>query len=187
MKIDQIFKRCLEISMKKRQDYTTNPNVNHHENFERSAELVSWFKHDIDKPYAVLIGTKLARLATLLSTDHAPNYEPIEDTFIDLTNYCALWAERRILEIPIPKNDNQISIPKGLLNSPPVTETHKYTQTRQPNIMTPPSNQIPTELEYLQKRSKGAASQIINLSAELTTDDLRMVRDWFVAATWDIG
>jgi hypothetical protein len=78
--------------MSKRHDYSSDHD--NHENFKRSAELASWFASDKDKPYTVLIGTKLARLATLL--DHKePNNESIDDTFLDLINYCALWMERR--------------------------------------------------------------------------------------------
>ena len=92
MTIQEIFKKCQKITLSKRHDYTSSDD--NHENFKRSAELASWFKSDQDKAYAVLIGTKLARLATLLDNKE-PNNESIEDTFLDLTNYCALFAERR--------------------------------------------------------------------------------------------
>lgn len=62
------------------------------ENFDRSSWLASWFKNDIDKTFAVLIGVKLARLATLLGKVSKPNNESIADTFLDLANYCTLWA-----------------------------------------------------------------------------------------------
>ena len=73
--------------MSKRHDYTSSNDT--HENFKRSAEISSWFKNEQDKSYAVLIGTKLARLGSLLGS-LLPNNESIEDTFIDLINYCAL-------------------------------------------------------------------------------------------------
>lgn len=95
MKIQEIYRKCLKITMSKRQDYTTNPSEDNHENFKRSAEISSWFKDEQDKPYAILIGTKLARLGALLSSEREPNNESIDDTFIDLVNYCALWMERR--------------------------------------------------------------------------------------------
>lgn len=95
MKIPEIFKKCEAITMSKRQDYTTNPDVDNHENFKRSAELSSWFKSDADKAYVILIGTKLARLAALLSSEREPNNESVADTFEDLINYCALWYERK--------------------------------------------------------------------------------------------
>ena len=98
MKLDQIFNKCLKLLLSKRQDYTASHD--NHENFKRSAELSSWFKDDTDKAYVILIGTKLARLASLLSSNTKnPNYESINDTFEDLINYCALWYERRSEEI----------------------------------------------------------------------------------------
>lgn len=94
MKIDKIFEKCLSLTMKKRQDYTSKPEVDSHENFKRSAEIASWFINKDDKPYAVLIATKLSRLATLLSGDKDPQNESVADSFEDLINYCALWYER---------------------------------------------------------------------------------------------
>lgn len=95
MTVQEIFKKALKITMSKRQDYTTNAAVDNHENFKRSAEISSWFTDEQDKPYAILIGTKLARLGALLSSKREPNNESIEDSFVDLVNYCALWMERR--------------------------------------------------------------------------------------------
>lgn len=97
MKLDQIFDTCLELSLSKRQDYTASHD--NHENFKRSAELSSWFKDDTDKAYVILIGTKLARLASLLNSNKQPNNESINDSFEDLINYCALWYERKSEEV----------------------------------------------------------------------------------------
>ena len=93
--MEQIYERALEISMSMRRDYTTNSKIDNHENFKHSAELISWFNHDSDRAYVALIGTKLARLSALLSDERIPNNESVEDTFIDLINYSALWMERR--------------------------------------------------------------------------------------------
>lgn len=95
MKINEIFEKCLKVTTSKRQDYTSNPEFDAHENFKRSSLIASWFKNNDDKSYAVLIGTKLARLGSLLSTNKEPNNESIDDSFEDLINYCALWYERR--------------------------------------------------------------------------------------------
>lgn len=92
MTIQEIFKKCQKISLSKRHDYSSEHD--HHENFKRSTEISSWFKSNQDKAYAVLVATKLARLANLLDNKE-PNNESIEDTFVDLVNYCALWMERR--------------------------------------------------------------------------------------------
>jgi hypothetical protein len=78
-----------KILLSKRHDYTSGDIW---ENFHRSAAIAEWFGIDRDKAYVILIGTKLARLATLLSNDKYPLNESIEDSFRDLTNYCALWA-----------------------------------------------------------------------------------------------
>jgi len=37
-----------------------------------------------------LMGTKMARLKQLLNSKEAPNYESIDDTILDLANYCFL-------------------------------------------------------------------------------------------------
>lgn len=88
----QLLQRMKEIHEKKNADYS---NIRFFENFERSAELASWFNNSIDKSFVTLIGTKLARLATLLNKEGAPNNESIDDSFLDLTVYCGLWASYR--------------------------------------------------------------------------------------------
>lgn len=67
MTIEQIFTRCLNLTMSKRHDYTSTKD--NHENFKKSAEIASWFINNEDKPYAILIGTKLARLGSLLQDE----------------------------------------------------------------------------------------------------------------------
>jgi hypothetical protein len=78
------------IHEKKNKDYSAQNKP--FENFERSAELMSWFNNDRDKAYISLIGTKLARLATLLNSENSPQNEPIEDSFLDFCTYAILWA-----------------------------------------------------------------------------------------------
>ena len=95
MNINEIFDHCLKLTMSKRHDYTST--IDNHENFKRSAQLGEWFKNSNDKPYVILIGVKLARLASLLDAKQ-PKHESIEDSFLDLINYCALWMERRTIE-----------------------------------------------------------------------------------------
>ena len=94
LSIDQIFEKCMTVTMSKRHDYTSGTDA--HENFKHSTELISWFYNDNDTAYVALIATKLTRLASLLNENKTPNNESIQDTFIDLINYCALWAERRL-------------------------------------------------------------------------------------------
>jgi hypothetical protein len=77
------------IHLKKNQDYA-NAN-NPFSNFERSAELISWFSNPNDKSFVALIGTKLARIAEL-SDGRTPNNESLDDSFLDLLTYVGLWA-----------------------------------------------------------------------------------------------
>lgn len=78
------------IHIRKNQDYAAPDKQ--FENFTRSAELITWFNRAEDIAFVALIGTKLARLSTLLNSGSEPNNESIEDTFLDLTTYCGLWA-----------------------------------------------------------------------------------------------
>lgn len=96
MKAKDILVNASAIMDAKGPDYTSNPSLNQHENFERAAIIASWFSQDRDKPYAILIGVKIARLASLLSSGRKPNNEPLLDTFIDLVNYSALWGSAAI-------------------------------------------------------------------------------------------
>lgn len=85
----KLLEKMREIHSKKRDDYAS---VGFYENFTRQAEIISWFKADIDKAFASLIGVKLARLATLLATTRDPNFESVDDTFLDLATYAGLWG-----------------------------------------------------------------------------------------------
>lgn len=78
------------IQEKKRNDYTSS--TDHYENFKRAALVSGWFTDDTDKVFVTLITTKLARLASLLDSNKVPSNESIEDSFLDLTTYCALWS-----------------------------------------------------------------------------------------------
>jgi len=86
----EILKDIQAIHEKKNRDYAA---VGHpFENFERSGHIANWFSGTVDKSFTVLIGTKLARLATLLDSDNPPNNESIDDSFLDLATYCILWG-----------------------------------------------------------------------------------------------
>lgn len=95
----EMLKRAEAIHLKKNQDYTTNRDINPYENFDRSNIIASWFPDDF-KSFAVLIGTKLARLAALLTKKRQPNNESLDDSFLDLVVYCILfycfWKERTV-------------------------------------------------------------------------------------------
>ena len=86
---EEILHRSLEIHKKKREDYTTRPDVDPHENFTRANEIISWFPPEY-KSFASHIGTKLARLGSLLQDGRKPNNESLDDSFLDLVTYCGL-------------------------------------------------------------------------------------------------
>jgi hypothetical protein len=95
MKAEAILEQGRKLLKTKGEDYTEDRDKNQFQNFDRSNLVASWFKNDDDKSFAVLIGVKLARLASLLSSDKDPNNESIQDSFVDLVNYAALWAAYR--------------------------------------------------------------------------------------------
>jgi hypothetical protein len=92
MKAKEILERAMSLLVSKGQDYTSDVKTSQFENFERAALISSWFIRDEDKVYATLIGIKLARLASLLNKRVNPNHETTDDTFVDGSNYFALWA-----------------------------------------------------------------------------------------------
>ncbi|SRR6266568_7199871 len=105
-----ILENIKAIHEKKNKDYSAEGKA--FENFERSAELISWFTNSRDQAYIGLIGTKLARLATLLNSKQSPLNESIEDSFLDLCTYCILWAasfEYQKFQVNIMKNPLQKS------------------------------------------------------------------------------
>lgn len=89
-----LFDKCKDILVSKGHDYSQERDG--HSNFKYSSFIAEAFPVKY-KSYAVLIGTKLARISTLLQKKEAKN-ESIEDSFIDLINYVALMYERYRLE-----------------------------------------------------------------------------------------
>lgn len=88
----ELLKQMEDIHSRKNYDYAQVNNP--FSNFERAGALASWFANPYDKAFVILIGVKLARLAEL-SNGKIPNNENINDTHIDLANYCTLWAAYR--------------------------------------------------------------------------------------------
>ncbi len=87
------------IHIKKNQDYAQDSNP--YSNFEIAGDLAKPFTNPVDIAFATLIGVKIARLQVLLTSDRPPNNESIDDTFLDLATYTALWASYRpYLESP---------------------------------------------------------------------------------------
>lgn len=85
----EILEKSKAIHSKKAADYTTDVEVNPHENFTRASEIASWFPNEYSA-HSALIGTKLARLGALLSSKKEAQNEPIDDTFLDLLTYVGL-------------------------------------------------------------------------------------------------
>jgi len=74
----------------KSHDYADDSNV--FSNFEYAANVA---EVTVDQVFLVLIGVKIARLQQLLKGKE-PKNESLNDTFLDLTNYCAIWSSRNI-------------------------------------------------------------------------------------------
>jgi len=87
-----ILENISQIHDKKSEDYSSS---GPYENFERAAVIASWFDDPVDKVFAVLIGVKLARLATLHNKKGQPNNESVLDSHTDLSTYCVIWEARR--------------------------------------------------------------------------------------------
>lgn len=88
----ELLEQSKAIHLKKNADYASDNNP--FSNFERSAELISWFKNNKDKGFVALIATKFARLAEL-GDGRVPNNESVDDSFLDLLTYVGLWAAYR--------------------------------------------------------------------------------------------
>lgn len=103
---DELLEKIKQTHALKEQDYTGDREPDF--NFNFSQEFASQFTSRIDKPYAYLIGTKIARLVILLNQEIArPRNEPIEDTFQDIATYFLLWASKRKKMVVQEQRKNQ--------------------------------------------------------------------------------
>jgi len=121
MKAKEILERAMSLLVSKGQDYTSDVKTSQFENFERAALISSWFIRDEDKVYATLIGIKLARLASLLNRRVNPNHEAVDDTFVDGSNYFALWAgsKEKLSEAQYINELNALlNVPGTIFNKP---------------------------------------------------------------------
>lgn len=87
---DALMREAMTLCDTKSHDYAQDGDT--HSNFRYAAAVAAPFP-DRYKPYAVLIGIKLARLAELLS-GKSPKHESLWDSFKDLVNYGALMGAR---------------------------------------------------------------------------------------------
>ena len=78
-----------QVVLAKSMDYASRGNV--FSNFEKSAEIAGI---TVEQVFLTLIGVKIARLTELYSGKE-PNYESIDDTLLDLSNYSALLIAYR--------------------------------------------------------------------------------------------
>lgn len=77
---------------RKAADYATGHDP--YSNFRYAACVAEPF-HGVDRVFATLMGVKLARIAELRQPGRDPRNEPLDDSFVDLTNYAAIWASFR--------------------------------------------------------------------------------------------
>lgn len=99
---------------KKAADYANEKN--RYANFERAAEIASWFSDPVDKVFATLIGVKLARTAELTQPGRVAQNESLDDSFVDLTNYAGIWTSYRretVEEKGEEKANEHVLYPKG--------------------------------------------------------------------------
>lgn len=81
-----------DLHERKNHDYASDGNP--YSNFEYAAMVSKDFTDPVDRVFATLIGVKLARLQEL-TKGKVPNNESVNDTYLDLANYAAIWASRQ--------------------------------------------------------------------------------------------
>ena len=78
----KVLKECIDLQLRKSQDYQ-NPNSN--------VVQAMHYRRGVDSIHDIIQG-KVYRAQSLLEaadTDHAPNFESLEDTYKDIINYCS--------------------------------------------------------------------------------------------------
>lgn len=99
----EIVEKMKEIYNKKSHDYAKDNDP--FSNFKFAAEIVKHYSNPIDQVFASIIAIKLARLSELLNGKEAKN-ESVNDSFIDLANYSALWGAYYLALADIKIEDN---------------------------------------------------------------------------------
>lgn len=120
--IKQNFDDCYSTLNAKREDYTGG--VDPFENFRESAAFADVA---VSQAIQVLIGTKIARLKSLINGDKKPNNESVHDTILDMMNYLNIldvWLSRDwdiqlpldfdVVEPIVERNDEKP--PQGVLS-----------------------------------------------------------------------
>lgn len=88
-----LLKEIAAIHAKKAADYATESDP--YSNFSFAASLAEKFTDPVDKVFATLIGVKIARIAELTQPGRKVNNESLDDSYVDLTNYSAIWTSYR--------------------------------------------------------------------------------------------
>jgi hypothetical protein len=89
-KFHGLLRDMAEMHDRKNNDYASAGNP--YANFEFAGQLAAGFTAPVDIAFATLIGVKLARLIELKGKGKTPRNESIQDSFLDLAVYAALWA-----------------------------------------------------------------------------------------------
>lgn len=74
-----MLKQCIELQLKKSQDYQ-NPNSN--------VKQAMHYRRGVDSIFDIMTG-KMLRIQSLLESGSSPNHESLEDSFVDLINYAS--------------------------------------------------------------------------------------------------
>jgi hypothetical protein len=96
---EQTLKKMNKIHISKNADYATD--MNPFFNFDATNSMTNMFKYNRDKVFAHFIANKFSRLATLLNSGKEANNESLQDTLVDMANYCILFKcdiSRRVKE-----------------------------------------------------------------------------------------
>jgi hypothetical protein len=106
-KFHGLLRDMAEMHDRKNNDYASAGNP--YANFEFAGQLAAGFTAPVDIAFATLIGVKLARLIELKGKGKTPRNESIQDSFLDLAVYAALWAsydyevkEERLPDVALP-------------------------------------------------------------------------------------
>lgn len=89
---EALLKEILALHERKAKDYAHSGDP--YANFKAAARVAEGFT-GVDAVFATLIGVKLARIRELTAPGRVPNNESLDDSFVDLTNYCAIWTSYR--------------------------------------------------------------------------------------------
>lgn len=165
-----ILDKSKEIHDRKNQDYTSGTNVD--ENFERVAELTNWFNNSIDKSFASFIAVKLARLASLLNKSNAPNFESIDDTFVDLVTYAGLWGGNVVRRISGPINSHYGLERYNDLRGTPFENIHSIDKCQELGCKDSEFKYIDDPVKVITSKEK-KLYELINMYDSLTEDNYR--------------